>query len=351
MTATLYPTPAPPPLPPLDPMAPSPITAPPAGTGMMFSPNAAANPPPAPKPSNVDFGSETVEGRIGNLLKTDQKGNYTSDVVRQAVDRQEQAFNARGLLNSSMAMQAGQEAAISKAADIAAADANTYAGAAEKQRDRDFSQTTRLDEQDFQLRGDYQKGVQAVNTNFQKMVDTINASSMTPGDKSVAIAQAQSVRDGELAYQNNLYSNMPRWKNEWLALAVPSEGVTISAVNNRDTLANIANDPAQTAERRQAARDRLAGIDSGAIAPAAAPAGSPANVDGSTINWSAPNGSGGTLKSEYDAYKAKGGTLSPEMYYMITRGGAYGAYAYGDGTGNGNTAASSDGGIGGGMSA
>lgn len=69
---------------------------------------------------------ETIEGRLGNLLSTDQYGSYTNQVVRQAVERAMMAFAGRGLLNTSMAAQAGQEAAISKAIEIAGPDAQTY---------------------------------------------------------------------------------------------------------------------------------------------------------------------------------------------------------------------------------
>lgn len=244
---------------------PSAMTPKPAGTGMISK--------------GVNPSLETIEGRLGKILRTDANGNYTSDVVRQAVDRQDQAFNARGLRNSSMAMQAGQEAAISKAIDIASHDATTYANAAEQQRDREYrsgeaqkdrnfesaerekdrtyEEKTRVDEQLFNLRKDYQSAVQDISTNYQKMVDTINASNMTPADKSVAIAQAAAVRDGEMAYQNNLYAKMPNWKNEWLALAVPTGGMNMGKVTNPDTLLNIINDPAQPATVRQQARVRL----------------------------------------------------------------------------------------------
>lgn len=340
MATTQYPTPTPAPI----------------GKGMMYSTSQPAPPPaagtPAPpamppsvqtmKPSNVNFTEETVEGRLGQILTTDQKGNYTSPVVRQSVDRQNQVFNARGMLNSSMAAQAGQEAAIAKAIDIAAPDANTYAQTAEQQRqrdfqaaeeqkgrdfqstetqkDRDYKEQVRLDEQVFSLRKDYQNAVQDISTNFQKMVDTINASSMTPADKSVAIAQAQSVRDGEVAYQNNLYAKMPAWKNEWLALAVPTGGMDMNAVNNRDTLLNIINDPAQPAEARAQAQARLTALGPGDGAVNPTNATYPTAIDGQPINWDANTGAYGvssTLRAQYQSYASNGGTMTPEQWYRL----------------------------------
>lgn len=74
----------------------------------------------------VNAPTETIEGRIQNLLGTDAQGNYTNPVVQQAANRALQQFSGRGLLNSSMAQQAAIEAATSKAIEIAGPDAQTY---------------------------------------------------------------------------------------------------------------------------------------------------------------------------------------------------------------------------------
>lgn len=74
----------------------------------------------------VDFDTMTIEGRMGALLATDGKGGYTNPAVRQAVDRAMQQMAGRGLLNSSMAQQAAQEAAIAKAIEIVGPDAQRY---------------------------------------------------------------------------------------------------------------------------------------------------------------------------------------------------------------------------------
>lgn len=74
----------------------------------------------------IDAAQETIEGRLNGLLGTDAQGNYTNPVVRQAVDRAMQQMAGRGLLNSSMASQAAQEAAIAKAIEIVGPDAERY---------------------------------------------------------------------------------------------------------------------------------------------------------------------------------------------------------------------------------
>ena len=95
------------------------------GSGGQSAPNGSAT-TFNPTLRDVDYSRETIQGRLGNLLGTDAHGNYTNSVVRQAADKAMEQFASRGLLNSSMAAQAAQEAAIAKAIEIAGPDAQTY---------------------------------------------------------------------------------------------------------------------------------------------------------------------------------------------------------------------------------
>lgn len=298
---------------------------------------------------DVDPATETVEGRIGNLLGTDQRGNYTNAVVKQAQDRQSQAFNARGLLNTNMAQQAAQEAATSKAIDIAAPDAQTMynnrrgnldtsVGLYKQKADQDYQLgrdeadrtftlgrdktqnefTTSRDnsQQIFTTRQDYQKAVQTIGQSYQRQLDTINSSSMTPEDKSVAIAQAAQVRDGELAYQNNLYSRMPQWQQEWLAAAVPTNGMDLGAVNNLDTLSNIANDPAQSQAMRDQALARMQALRGGAGTTGGGVDGSGGGAPGTPGSVStATGGVGGVSNLPSGATGGSSGQPSPHGPY------------------------------------
>lgn len=67
---------------------------------------------------------QTVEGRINNILNSD------SPIVQMARTRAKEAANERGMLNSSMAVQAGEAAAYDASIPIATADAATAAKAA-----------------------------------------------------------------------------------------------------------------------------------------------------------------------------------------------------------------------------
>ena len=74
----------------------------------------------APVARQVDAKTETIEGRLPGLLASN------SPVLQQAQNRTAQQYNARGLLSSRSANQAGQEAVIAKAIEIASPDAATY---------------------------------------------------------------------------------------------------------------------------------------------------------------------------------------------------------------------------------
>jgi len=280
----------------------------------------------------VNAPTETIEGRINNLMATDAAGNYTNPVVRQAVDRVNQQFNARGLRNSSMAAQAAQEAAISKAIEIAGPDAERYfqqgranqdarnvfardetqQGYTERNKVAEWNQDWKMQErriastewlqkddqerriastewlqkddqafrsealnreQSFTLRRNYVEAVDRVNGRYSTNVDNINQSNMTQEEKTAAIQNAASVRDGDLTYYNNLFAAQPGFAREWLALAVPVGDMDVSKINNVDTLSNLANDPAQPESVRAAARTRLAQLRA---APAPTPTPTPA---------------------------------------------------------------------------
>lgn len=238
---------------------------------------------------------QTIEGRINNLLRTDQFGNYINPVVRQASERALQAFAGRGLLNSSMAAQAAQEAAISKAIEITGPDAQRFFE--QSRANQDWNNKFAQDEINFgyemqklaavndldiekikaeyglrrdndafthafNLRQNYITSIGNITNNYQQMVNNINNSAMSPDDKQAALEDAAATRDGEVAYINELYSKMPGWHMEWLSAAVPLQGVDVSKITDVRVLRNIIADPAQPQSVREAARARLNALQS-----------------------------------------------------------------------------------------
>jgi hypothetical protein len=237
--------------------------------------------------------NETIEGRMGSLLATDEFGNYTNQVVRQAADRALQAFAGRGLLNSSMAQQAAQEAAIAKAIEITGPDAQRFfeQGRANQDAlnqfglsDKGFTQDMakiasqagydidKIREQaklntdaqstadSFNLRQNYVTSVQNANSEYNARVSNINQSGMSPDDKQTAVRNATIDHQASLAAINTMFNNMPNWQSEWSAVAVPTEGLKLDSSMDYEVLRNIANDPAQPEATRQQARDLLASM-------------------------------------------------------------------------------------------
>lgn len=306
-TPTPAPTPAPPPPPATQ--APVPVSAPsPATTSSSGSGSNAANTPVTNQTVSADA---TIQGRLQSLLKTDGSGNYTDPVVRQAVDRQMQAFAARGLTNTSMAMQAAQEAAIAKAIEIAGPDAqavfqqglanqsssNTLANSTLQNQQQTAMQqgqfahdtSTLAAQQAFNLRQNYITAVNQVTTQYQQAINAINSSNMTPEARDAAIQQATAVRDSNTVYYNNLFNSQPGWQQQWLTAGVSTTGIDINTINNMDALANIANDPAQPADVRTAAQARLQALQAklnpgGSPAPAPTPAPAPGAGGGGMVD-------------------------------------------------------------------
>lgn len=78
-------------------------------------------------PTNWDVNSQqTVEGRMRGILE-----DPNSPLMQQAKTRAAQEANGRGLLNTTMAMTAGEDAMIRAALPIAQQDASTYANSAQ----------------------------------------------------------------------------------------------------------------------------------------------------------------------------------------------------------------------------
>lgn len=83
------------------------------------TPAAPAAPTYAPAKVEVNPATDTVQGQVTNII------DKNSDIMKLAETRGRQQANSRGLLNSSMAVQAGQAAVLDAAVPMAAQDAAT----------------------------------------------------------------------------------------------------------------------------------------------------------------------------------------------------------------------------------
>lgn len=241
-----------------------------------------ANPQPGSYAPNtnrqVDASNETIEGRINGLLSADNA------VMQQAGNRAMQQFQGRGLLNSSMAIQAANEAMVSRAIEIAGPDAATYnkTGLTNQSEANQFARADQahgydmetdatrqgyeqanLDKkQGFALETQgidnanlttreregraaesariYSEGVGTIEREGAIAIDNINKSDMTPEQKTAAIAQRRELTTQNQNAWTQASKSLPGWSDEWAVIPVttpafgalsPDEVVAASAPN------------------------------------------------------------------------------------------------------------------------
>ena len=217
----------------------------------------------------VDARNETIEGRINGLLSAD------NPVMQQAGNRAMQQFQGRGLLNSSMAIQAANEAMVSRAIEIAGPDAATYnkTGLANQSEANQFAraeqthgynletdatrhgydmetdatrqgyeqanldkkqgfalETQNIDNANLTTRERegraadsariYSEGVGTIEREGAIAIDNINKSDMTPGQKTAAIEQRRILTTQNLDAWNAASKSLPGWSDEWAVIPV-----------------------------------------------------------------------------------------------------------------------------------
>lgn len=166
----------PPPVPPDEIISPNvkATAAPAPATGIVSAPAPTLPPappvptvqPPTVQPTNWDVSKDqTVQGQIKGIVAAD------SPLMRQAATMAKQQANQRGLLNSSMAVGAGQNAVIQAALPIAQADAGTNAAAAK-------------------YNADAANATNQSNATFNMQAQQLN--------QSTALAQAQQIVDADV---------------------------------------------------------------------------------------------------------------------------------------------------------
>lgn len=193
---------------------------------------------------------ELVEQRVARLLES---GHPLLEQVRQRTLEQ---FASRGLLNTSMAAQAAQEAVLTKAIEIASQDANTanrqgmanqafqneFAGREQIQdftidnQYQDFLHRGDLMERELNLRNDLQADASVrdgLQTSRQRYQETLSQYQRDYQNQYQRLVEMEGVDAGtknrmlddlNLRYKatydstNAIYSKVPDWKNEWLSV-------------------------------------------------------------------------------------------------------------------------------------
>ena len=157
-----------------------------------------------PTTQQVDSQS-TVQGQIGSIMAS---GN---PLLERAKTRAAKAANKRGLVNSSMGVQAGEEAVLSAAMPIAQQDANTFNNqsltnqATQNQFDRDsntYERQSSLKDQDFNQKtggGGYGPGLIGAELASKKELLSTEQDYQASSAKT-----SQEYQQANMTLQNNL---------------------------------------------------------------------------------------------------------------------------------------------------
>lgn len=206
----------------------------------------------------VDAATETIEGRITGLLSAN------NPVIQQAGNRAMQQFQQRGLLNSSMAIQAANEAMTAKAIEIAGPDAATYTKTGMLNqteanvfagREQQFGYDMQKQAADNAARGSlqtqqdaaalirqnagnadtiaanaakaaenssrlYADGVNTIEREYLAAVDSINNQDIKPEIKTQRIAERRALTDMTINAWNAASRSLPGWSEQWAVLPV-----------------------------------------------------------------------------------------------------------------------------------
>jgi len=232
----------------------------------------------APVARQVDAKTETIEGRLPGLLASN------SPVLQQAQNRTAQQYNARGLLSSRSANQAGQEAVIAKAIEIASPDAATYtktgmanqsennqfARAAQQQayteknqiatsladiRKQNVSDAAALERQKmersaidaaaaiersnvdaYNTSNEYHAGIRSIDANYNNDVNAINNLDINANEKTARIFARTEQKNQSIKLLNTASAAMPGWKSEWAVIPafVPTPTLTTTVIHSYD---------------------------------------------------------------------------------------------------------------------
>lgn len=188
-------------------------TAPPPDPTAAFAPTGPKGEDYQPITAEVQQ-NQTVQGQLGDILKT---GN---PLLEAAKARAAQVANSRGLQNSSMATQAGEEAIVNTALPIAQQDAATYQKQALVNQDiaNQFLSTkmgAKLD-----LEGAYEafKKNNYMFDKDEKLKRYINDSGITSNEKIAAMQAAAQVSSASISAGASMYSTDERLKEAGMTI-------------------------------------------------------------------------------------------------------------------------------------
>ncbi len=190
---------------------------------------------------------QTVQGQLKGILSSD------SPLMQQAETRARQQVNQRGLLNSSLGIQAGQEAVIGAALPIAQQDAQTYNQA--------MTNTTNAQNAALQFGATAQNQASQTNAQLGTNVNQVNAEAVNRAFDQ-AVANAQQISLSKLTQENQVaLANIDNTTKQQLALLdaqnrqllQANQGAANAYVQAVQNIANIAGTQGMTPEAKEQA--------------------------------------------------------------------------------------------------
>jgi hypothetical protein len=175
---------------------------------------------------------ETVSGQLNKVLSDG------SPVLDRARTRAAEVANSRGLLNSSMGVQAGEAAVIDAATPIAAADANVYGTAARENQ-------------------------AAKNTSLQVGTDATNRANLANAGDANAFAKMQEqgkIETGLQTLRGTQSKELANIEANYKNLIQASASAGRNFETSQSAITNIMADPNTSAEFKQNAVAKVSGM-------------------------------------------------------------------------------------------
>lgn len=193
--------------------------------------------------------NETMGGQVNDLLKTD------NPIMQTARTQAAQAANSRGLLNSSMAVQSGEQAAINSALPIAAQDASVFHDTAARnmaaqneagQFNATAQNQSKLLEQQGQneqtlqkLRGDQATAVATIEANFKTLMQANASASSTFNSVMENIGKIMDDPNTTAEQKQAAVDNQTRMLNAALTVMGGIANVDLTSMLDFSSLRNV----------------------------------------------------------------------------------------------------------------
>lgn len=253
--------------------------------------------------------NSTVQGQLTNVL------DKSSPLMDRAATKAAQTMNSRGLLNSSMAIGAGQSALYDAALPIAQQDANTFAAAGKANADAQnasntlqaqFGQQTRLAMLDANTQKDLQAADAALKTGMQNTDNNVRQS-MQQYELSIQQAMNQTNEEGKIKLAQMDADNrlsLAKIEADYKNQLQQSQSSAVTYQSMVDSITKIMLDPNLDAEGKQTAingtttlyrnalemQSKVSGLNLGTILAPGDVSAPPASVPGSGVAPGSVNG-------------------------------------------------------------